>query len=134
MVARFYGTNPNPLFSPSVINILSITNSFPVTITTTYDGITAAANNYITGQIVRLIIPPDFGMETLNEVSGAITVTSPSTFTMNIDTTRLDPFVVPALEPGHNGTAAQVNGYGEVASTVNGSFVNVLQALYNNVL
>ena len=49
MASRFYGTLTNPLYVPAVINILSISNANPAVIVTTYDGLTAAANDYING-------------------------------------------------------------------------------------
>lgn len=126
-MARFYGSDTNPLFRPAVINILSITNSYPMVVTTTFDGVIPADNNYITGLIVRLIIPSDFGMELLNKRVGPITVINGSSFSMDIDTTQLDPFVVPTLNPGHNGTAAQVNPFAEQTAILDGSFINVYQ-------
>lgn len=126
-MARFYGSDTTPLFKPAVINILSITNSYPMVVTTTFDGVIPADNNYITGLIVRLIIPSDFGMELLNKRVGSITVIDGSSFSMDIDTTNFDPFVVPALNPGHNGTAAQVNPFAEQAAILDGTFINVFQ-------
>ena len=123
----FYGTLTDPLFRPAVINILSITQSFPAVVTTTYDGVVPASNGYISGLIVRLIIPSGFGMELLNKSTGEITVINANSFSIPFDTTNMDAFVIPALEPGHHGTAAQVNAYGQEAHMTSGSFTNVFQ-------
>jgi hypothetical protein len=97
----------NPPFEPQMFNILSITNAFPCVVTTTADGINPADNGYLTGLIVRLVIPQGFGMVQANGFYSEITVLNSSQFSMPIDTTTMDPFVVPAYNPGHNGTPAQ---------------------------
>lgn len=123
----YYGSDTNPLFRPAVINILSITNSYPAVVVTTYDGVTPAAHGYIDQLIVRFSIPPDFGMELLNKRVGSILVLSSTSFSVDLDTTNMDPFVIPTYRPGHNGNAAQVNAYAEDTAITRGSFTNVYQ-------
>ena len=127
----YYSAILNPIFKPAVRDILSITQSFPATVTTTYDGMTPGPHNYISGLIVRMNIPLNYGMVLLNKKVSAITVTSPTTFTINIDTTNFDPFVIP-VEMGNQPLAnvAQVNAYGELAQQLDGAFVNTLTPLY----
>jgi hypothetical protein len=112
--------NPNPVFQPAMRIIAAISNGLPVTITTTF------AHQYQTGLIVRLDIPLNYGMQHLNQAFAPITVTGATTFTMEIDTTNLGPFVVPPLNPGHNYTDAQCVPIGAVNADVYLATRNVL--------
>src|SRR5436190_11726204 len=103
-----YYTPQFPSYQPAMREILSITQSDPVVITTTFDGVTAGNNQYRTGLIVRLYIPDGFGMAQINKQSAPITVLTDSTFSMPINSSNFDPFVVPTYVPGHFGTPAQV--------------------------
>jgi hypothetical protein len=116
----------NPVYTPAMRNILSITNDFPAVVTTTFDGVVPGDNGYLTGLIVRLIIPPNFGMTQANQLLGTITVISTSQFSITIDTTSFDPFVIPTTQPGSNYTAAQVVPVGEVNSQLTQATFNVL--------
>lgn len=116
----YYGALPNPIFMPAVRDIIAITNAFPLSVTTSF------THSYLSGLIVRLKIPHYFGMEILNNVQGSILVTSSTTFTMNIDSTNFDPFVIPDPQPGSLYTPAQVVPIGEDADILTQSFVNVL--------
>jgi hypothetical protein len=113
-------------------NILSLTNSPQVLVTTTFDGVNPGPHNYSTGLIARLNIPSGFGMDRANQFYGPITVVNDTQFTMPLDTTTMDPFVVPSYEPGHFGTPAVVTPIGEVASILTEATQNVLNA--GNVL
>jgi hypothetical protein len=110
----------NPVFQPAMRVITAVTNAFPVTITTSF------AHQYNSGLIVRINMPPHYGMDMLNQAYAPITVTSPTTFTMPIDTTTYTPFVVPPLNPGHNWTAPQVVPIGSVSSDIYLATQNVL--------
>lgn len=116
----YYGAIVNPKFMPAARDIAAMTNTFPLQVTTTFD------HSYLSGLIVRLYIPRNFGMVVLNRVKGSILVTGPTTFIMNIDSTHLDPFVIPPDQPGDNGTPAQVVPIGEDADILTQSFVNIL--------
>lgn len=115
----------NPLFQRAMRNILSITQDNPALITTTYDGINPAAHQYMDGLIVRLRIPKGFGMEGIDEFQGIVTVINDTQFTLPLDTTTLNAFVVPAYQPGNNGTPAQVVPIGEISSLLTGATQNV---------
>lgn len=121
-----YFTLQFPSYQPAMREILSITQSNPVVVTTTFDGTNPGNNQFITGLVVRLYIPINFGMPQINKLSGAITVIDNATFTMDIDSTGFDPFVVPTLNPGHNGTPAQACPIGEVNDLLYGAVQNVL--------
>jgi hypothetical protein len=116
----FYGAITNPTFMPAVRDITAITNGFPLEVTTSFP------HSYLSGLIVRLLIPPNFGMVLLNQAEGSIVVTGPTTFTMTIDSTNIDPFVIPPDQPQANFTPAQVVPIGEEAAQLNQSFVNIL--------
>lgn len=116
----YYGALTNPTFMPAVRDIVAITNAFPLQVTTSF------AHSYLSGLIVRIKIPQYFGMEILNNVQGSILVTGSTTFTMNIDSTNFDPFVVPSPQPGSLYTPAQVVPIGEDTDILTQSFVNVL--------
>lgn len=108
--------NPNPIFQPAMRIIAAITNAFPASVTTTF------AHQYYTLTIVRLDIPVGFGMHQANQLFGTIIVTSPTTFTIDIDTTFFDTFFIPAGAE----QAAQVVPFAEDNSTLKAATLNVL--------
>jgi hypothetical protein len=118
------GLVPFPYFRPGAFDIAAITNAIIPTVTTTTD------NNYTNGQWVRLYIPPEFGMTQANFLKGIINVTSATTFTISIDTTSFDPFIIPSADPLIAITPAQCVSIGEVASTLQGAFRNILMPLF----
>lgn len=110
----------SPTYQPAMRIISSITNSNPADVTTTF------AHNYITGEILRLNIPVGFGMAQADQLTGTIVVTGLTTFKIDIDTTHFDAFVIPALNPGHFYTPAQVTPVGEINSILRAATQNVL--------
>ena len=114
----------NPVYMPAVRDIIAITNADPCHITTSF------ANSYVVGTIVRLVIPNNYGMTLLNDFQCTIIeLVSDTEFIVNVDTTDIDPFVIPTLQPGNNYTSAQVTPIGEVAATLDASFVNILKPI-----
>jgi hypothetical protein len=104
--------NPDPDYTPAMRLISALTNGYPATVTTTFD------HGYVTGTIVRLFIPKPCKMVQANQLSGTITVTGPTTFTIDIDTTNFDVFFKPpdvTVNP-HDDTCAQVMPIGEISS------------------
>lgn len=123
----YYAAIQNPIFIPAGRDILSITNANPALVTTTFDGINPGDHGYNSGLIVRMVIPPEYGMQQLDQQQGVISVTSPSTFTISLDTSGYDPFVNPVQPPLQPlFTAPQVIPIGEISSLLNSSFVNQL--------
>lgn len=112
-------SNPSPMFQPAMRIVSSITNANPASVTTTLD------HNYLTGEIVRLIVPQGFGMTQINNLTGTITVTGSTTFLIDIDTTFFDVFSVPSPLPMAY-TCPQVIPVGEVSSILSGATKNVL--------
>ena len=87
----------SPLFQPAMRQIIAVTNAFPALVTTSF------AHNYPDGTIVRLNIPPYFGMSQANGLQGTITNNgNASQFLMDIDTTLFSPFVIPADQWWYN--------------------------------
>ena len=113
---------PFPVFQPAMRLITAITNSFPAVITTSF------AHQYVSGTIIRLDIPPVDGMQQANQFVGPILVTSPTTFTMNLDTTNFTPFVIPAPsdENFHLLTCAQAVPIAENNDILTAAVQNVL--------
>ena len=105
-----------PTYQPAMRFILSITQTAPIVVTTTFDGSTPGNNQYATGLIVQLLIPNGFGMVPLNQFTGPITVISQSQFSMDVSAINLDPFVIPPIQPGGYGTVAQVVPVGEITA------------------
>lgn len=114
-----------PVYQPAMRVILSITNANPAVVTTSINGVVPADHDYITGTIVRLDVPTGFGMTQANQLTGTITVLTPTTFSINIDTTHFDVFAMPASWP-YNQQQAQVVPIGEENSILTASTVNVL--------
>ena len=108
-----------PIFQPAMRVISTITNGFPCTVTTTFD------HNYVTGMIVRVNIPPHFGMQEANQKQSPITVTSSTAFTMDIDTTFLDPYSPSSSFPSSQ-QYGQVTPVGELNETILNATRNVL--------
>ncbi len=114
-----------PTYQPAMRIIEAITQAEKALVTTTFD------HQYITGTIVRLYVPQMYGMVQANHLEGEITVTAPTQFTITIDTTKFDAFVIPTPDvgrlPGGQLTEyAQVVPVGEINSILTASTVNVL--------
>lgn len=104
----------NPAYVPAMRLILTITKSYPATVTTSLDGLIAGNHGYSTGLIVRFQIPIACGMQQLDGYSGEITVTGLTTFTIALDTTAFDVFAIPVAPfPVWADTCAQVLPIGE---------------------
>ena len=109
----------DPIFQRAMRLITSIANSQSPLVSTSFD------HNYETGDYVRFSIPTDYGMQQImrNENPFLITVVSPTTFTIDIDTTRFDIFTdVSTSAP----QCAQVLPVGEVASKFTSATRNTL--------
>jgi len=117
----------NPAYYPAMRLILTITNTYPVTVTTTLDNAIAGNHNYTSGLIVRIQIPVICGMQELDNFVGEITVTGPTTFTMDIDTAKFGLFAIPAVPfPVWADTCAQVLPVGENNSMLTEAIRNIL--------
>jgi hypothetical protein len=110
---------PFPVFQPSMRIISAITTSNPAQVTTTFP------HQYIDGTIVRLDIPLGFGMQQANQAFGPILVTSPTTFSIAVDTTQYDAFSAPNTFP-LDAQYAQAVPFAEDNSILTAAVQNVL--------
>ena len=110
---------PFPVYQPSMRIIASITNAPLAMVTTTFN------HQYLTGTIIRLIIPLGFGMVQANQLFGEIVVTGTTTFAIGIDTTNFDPFMTPSTFP-ENTQYPQCVPIGENSGTLKAATVNAL--------
>lgn len=81
----------NPTYQPAYRLVTAITNGFPCVVTTSF------AHNFYSKTVVRLQIPPATGMPQIDQQTGTITVLSPTTFSIPIDTTNLNAFSIPTV-------------------------------------
>lgn len=118
--------NQNPSFQPAMRVISAITNSNPVVITTVYN------HQYQNGLIVRIDVPQADGMFQLNQQTGTVTVIDATSFSLPIDTTQYDAFVIPTdplfpdLPPAGAQVCAMAVPIGEVNAFLNQATQNVL--------
>lgn len=112
--------NAKPVFQNAMRVIASITNANPVLVTT------YTPHQYKNGLIVRLDIPLGLGMQQANQLLGTVTVVSPTTFNLNIDTTYFDPYTSPSSPPPPAFQNAMVVPVGEVTTNLNQPTQNVL--------
>jgi hypothetical protein len=80
---------------PSSLLITAITQSLPMMITVAIGNVTTEANTYIVGMAVRLFVPVSYGMYQANKLVGTITEINVNVFTLDLDSTTFDPFVIP---------------------------------------
>ena len=110
---------PNPIYQPAMRFISNITNANPAVVTTTQEHL------YISKTIVRIDIPRNFGMQQINQQFGEITVLSPTTFSITIDTTFYDPFFIAPNYP-YNAQQAQAVPFAENNSILTAAVQNTL--------
>ena len=84
----FYA-NPDPTYQPAMRLVTNITKSINAVVTTSFD------HDYVTGTIVRLYVPHYFGMFQIDKLYGDITVLTPDTFSININSINYDSFLAP---------------------------------------
>lgn len=84
------GAQQSPEFQPAMRQVTAITQANPALVTTSFN------HNYFTGDIVRIVIPIDQGMRQMNQRYAPITVLSPTTFSLPIDSTNFEALTIPA--------------------------------------
>lgn len=109
----------NPIYQPAMRIITGITNSFPAIVTTSF------AHQYKNETIIRLDIAPGYGMFQANQLFGSIIVLSPTSFSIDIDTTLFDAFVTPSAAP-QNEQFSQCVPIGEDNDTLAAATLNIL--------
>ena len=81
---------------PSSLLITSISQSSPMQIGVAIQYPSVEANTYIVGMAVRLFVPYNYGMFQANNLVGTITAINGNTWTLNLDSSQFDPFVIPS--------------------------------------
>ena len=114
----FYA-NPDPTFQPAMRLITGITKTYPIVITTSFD------HDYITGTIVRIYVPTNYGMYQLDGHYGDITVLTSATFSMDINAKDYDSFLAPIPPPDYRKPALCVP-IGNLQSAYTAAVRNVL--------
>lgn len=92
----------------------------------------SVTHGFTVGQLVRLIVPSEFGMTQMNGLLGTVTAISTvaNTITLDIDSTSFSAFAFPSSATAAAGiTFAQVVPVGEAAS---GSYANLLDDATDN--
>jgi hypothetical protein len=77
---------------PGTLLITNITTTNPMVVTFT----NSVENTYVVGQVVFLTVPSSYKMFQANGRTGQITAINGNQFTLDIDATQFDTFVVPA--------------------------------------
>jgi hypothetical protein len=85
---------PSSPVAPSFLLISAITRSLPMVITVSGQ---IPENIYVVGQTVYLSIPFTFGMYQANALTVEIIEVNGFNFSVNVDSTQFDPFVIPAF-------------------------------------
>jgi len=121
-------------YQPSQFVISAITLGKTTIITTLVN------NNYVIGQLVRILIPSKYGSRGLNEQQGmVISLPAPNQVEVNIDSTNVDPFIAsPTFLPFQSRTLPQIIAIGDnnsgainnqgrspTSTTIPGSFENI---------
>ncbi len=80
---------------PSSLIITNITRSAPMIVTVAIGNPASEANTYIVGMAVRLFVPVTYKMFQANNLVGTITKINSNDFTLNLDSSLFDAFVIP---------------------------------------
>ena len=119
-------------FQPSMFFISNVVLGRTTLVTTTQD------NNYVLGQLVRLIIQKTFGCVQLNESSGyVLSIPQPDQVEVSIDSSRnVDPYIASSAN-----TQSQILAIGDIntgiisstgrnipTTNIPGSFINISPA------
>ena len=81
---------------PSSLAIISITQSLPMIVTVEIENPTTEVNTYIVGMAIKLFVPKTYNMFQANGLVGTIIGINGSSFSLNIDSSQFDPFIIPS--------------------------------------
>lgn len=124
-------TNPPiqpEFYQPRMFFIDDITRGSNTTVTTTDD------HDFVIGQVVRLIIPQEFGIRQLNGLQGiVISLPADNEVLVNIDSRFMNNFISssggtqPQILPIGDENSGQINSSGRVNNLtyIQGSFINI---------
>lgn len=111
-MSTWYGI-VTPAFQPSARVITGITRANPAVVTTGINHL------YINNMIVRIDMYSGNGMKQMDQQFGPITILSPTTFSIPIDSTGFDAFVL------QTNPTAQAVPFGEVNNLLNAAVQNL---------
>lgn len=100
---------PPVIAIPSSLQITNITQASPMVVSVIIANETTEANTYIVGMSVRLFVPVSYGMYQANKLVGTITAINGLDFTLNLDSSLFDAFVIPS---GNAETPASISPSG----------------------
>ncbi len=117
-------------YQPGVFDIAALSLGTTTTVTT------STAQNYVIGQLIRLLIPTTFGSYQLNERQGyVISIPSTTQVVVTIDSTMADAFIAgPTTGPSVaqilaigdiNTGATNASGRSSTGTYIPGSFINI---------
>jgi hypothetical protein len=93
-VIYYPGYSQQQVFENLIVRpIESISNSYPMIVTTTID------HKYVAGMMVRFLIPSQFGMVELNELLGQVLSLTNDQLAIDIDSTNFSVFSYPVSLP-----------------------------------
>lgn len=119
-------------YQPWQFFVTAITLGVTTTITMTIPAITTL--NYVVGQLIRLIIPPQFGCRQLNGVTGyVLQLLPPNQVVLGINSQGSDPFKTstartqPQIIAIGDGNSGPLNAAGRsnTSTVLPGSFINI---------
>lgn len=100
---------PGVIAIPSSLVITNITKSGPMIVSVAIGNSATAANTYIVGMSVRLVVPKPYGMYQANNLVGTILAINGLDWTLSLDSTLFDTFVIPS---GNVETPASISPFG----------------------
>lgn len=121
---------PGVITIPSSLLIVGATQSLPMVVTVAVGNSTTAANTYIVGMAVRLLVPKTYGMYQANGKVGTILAINGLDFTLSIDSSLFDPFVIPS---GNVETPASLSPNGSRNLQYDNSTLDVPFQSLNNI-
>lgn len=83
---------------PNALLITAITKSYPMVVSVNL------SNLYVVGQLVRLNIPPAYGMFQANQLTGQIISINNLNLSLDIDSSGFDTFSIPSNPPPYRKT------------------------------
>lgn len=115
---------------PSALNITAITKAIQMVVTVEIGNSSTQDNTYIAGMNVRLFVPKSYGMYQANGLVGTIQSISGSDFTLDINSSGFDTFVVPS---GNVVQPATIAPYGSRNLQYNNNTDQVAYQSLNNI-
>jgi hypothetical protein len=115
---------------PSSLLITAITQSSPMVITVAIGNASTEAITYQAGMNVRLTVPQPYGMYQANGLVGTILAIEGFNFSLSLDSSGFDPFVIPS---GNVEQPASIAPYGSRNLQYNNSTDQVPFQSLNNI-